>query len=45
MLQSGRKRGTSEGDYWAGKMIHLELCKRLKIDQTDKWSMHKPETA
>ena len=25
------------------KMIHWELCKRLKYDPTDKWYRHKPE--
>ena len=27
---------------WVGKVIHWELCKRLKIDHTIKWYMHKP---
>ena len=29
---------------WVGKMIHWELCKRLKFDHTIKWYMHKPES-
>ena len=28
---------------WVGKVIHSELCKRLKLDHTDKYYMHKPE--
>ena len=27
-----------------GKVIHRELCKRLKFDHTNKWYMHKPES-
>ena len=26
-----------------GKVIHRELCKRLKFDHTDKWYLHKLE--
>ena len=26
-----------EGDHW-------ELCKKFKLDHTDKWYMHNPET-
>ena len=29
---------------WVGKMIHWELCKRLKFDYTPKWYMHNPES-
>ena len=29
---------------WVGKVIHWELCKKLKFDQTTKWHMHKPES-
>ena len=28
---------------WVGKVIYLELCKRLKFDHTDKWYIYKPE--
>ena len=28
---------------WVGKMIHCELCKKLKFDHTNKWYMHKLE--
>ena len=28
---------------WAGKIIHLELYKKLKIDHSAKWYMHKPK--
>ena len=29
---------------WVGLVIHLELCKRLKSDHTNKWYMHKLES-
>ena len=29
---------------WVGKVIHRELCKRLKFDYAVKWYMHKPES-
>ena len=29
---------------WVGKVIHRDLCKRLKFDHTTKWYMHKPES-
>ena len=28
---------------WAGKVIHWELCKKLKFDHPCKWYMHNPE--
>ena len=28
---------------WVGKVVHLELCKWLKTDYTDKWCKHKSE--
>ena len=31
-------------DDWVGKVIHWELCKKLKFDHTSKWYMHKPES-
>ena len=27
-----------------GKVIHRELCKRLYLNHTTKWYMHKPES-
>ena len=27
-----------------GEVIHRELCKKLKLDHTTKWYMHKPES-
>ena len=27
---------------WMGKVIHWELCKKLKFDHTNKWYMHHP---
>ena len=29
---------------WVGKVTHWDLCKRLKIDHTAEWYMHKPES-
>ena len=29
---------------WMGKLIHLELCKKLKFHQTNKWYLNKPES-
>ena len=29
---------------WAGKVISLELCKKLKFEYTNKWYMHNPES-
>ena len=29
---------------WVEKVIHWELCKRLRFDYTDKWYMYKPES-
>ena len=28
---------------WVMKLIHCELCKKLKFDHTNKWYMHKLE--
>ena len=27
---------------WEGKVIHWEMCKKLKFDHTNKWYMHNP---
>ena len=27
---------------WVGKVIHLEMCKKFKLDHTNKWYMHEP---
>ena len=27
--------------YWVGKVIHWELCKKLKFDHITKWYMYK----
>ena len=27
---------------WVGKVIDLELCKKLNFDHTNKWYMHNP---
>ena len=29
---------------WVGKVIHWELCKKLKFHHTNKWYMHKAES-
>ena len=29
---------------WVGKVIHWELCKKLKFDHTYKWYMHRLES-
>ena len=29
---------------WVEKVIHWELCKRLRLDHVDKWYMYKPES-
>ena len=30
---------------WVGKVIHWELCKKLKFGHTTKWYVHNPESA
>ena len=29
---------------WVGKVIHWELCRRLKFDHTNIWYMHEPKS-
>ena len=29
---------------WVGKVIHRELCKKLKVDHSKKWNMHNLES-
>ena len=29
---------------WVGKVIHWELSKKLNLDNTIKWYIHKPES-
>ena len=29
---------------WVGKVIHWELCKKLKFDHVNNWYMHNPES-
>ena len=29
---------------WVRKVINKKLCKRLKLDHTDKWYIYKPES-
>ena len=29
---------------WVGRVIHWELCKKLKFDHTNEWYMHKSES-
>ena len=30
--------------YWVGKVIHVEMCKKLKFDHINKWYMLNPES-
>ena len=43
MLQNGTL-GKQDQAGLSGKVIHLELCKRLKFDYVWKWYIHKPES-
>ena len=38
-----QKKYKNEHD-WVGKVIYLELCKKLKCHNTDKWYMHQTES-
>ena len=29
---------------WVGKVIYWKLCKKLKVDHSTKYYMHKPES-
>ena len=29
---------------WFGKVIHWEWCKKFKLDHSNKWFMHNPES-
>ena len=29
---------------WVGKVIHWEMCKKLKFDHTNKWYMQNPQS-
>ena len=29
---------------WMGKVIHWELCKKVKFNHTNKWYVHNPES-
>ena len=29
---------------WVGKVVHWELCKKFKLDHTNKWYIHNPES-
>ena len=29
-------------NYWVGKVIHWEMCKKFQSDHTNKWYMHNP---
>ena len=29
---------------WVGKVIHWELCQKLKFDHMTKWYLHNPES-
>ena len=36
-----QQTGTKTIHNWAEKVIHWELCERLKFDNAEKWFMHK----
>ena len=38
------KKGYKTRHDCVGKVIHWELCKKLKFDHTNKWYMHNPES-
>ena len=42
-MQQTRKEFNTRYD-WKEKVIHWELCKKLKFDHTTKWYVHKPES-
>ena len=29
---------------WVGKVMHREMCKKLKVDHANKWCIHNPES-
>ena len=37
------QRGCKTRHDWVRKVIHWELCKKIKFDHTNKWYMHNPE--
>ena len=37
------QKGYKTRNDWAGKVIHMELRKKLKFDHINKWYMHNPE--
>ena len=41
--KQAQKEYKTRHDY-VGKVIHWELCKKLKFDHSTKWYMHKPES-
>ena len=43
MFQISTKKNKT-GHEWAGKVIHWELCKRVKFDSTITWYMKKSES-
>ena len=41
-MQEISTKGYKTRHDWVGKMIHREMSKKLKFDQTNKWYMHNP---
>ena len=44
MQQTSAKKEYKTTHDWVGKVIYLELCKKLKFDLTTKCYMHKSES-
>ena len=41
VVQKEKKEYKTRHD-WVGKVIHKEMCKKLKFDHTNKWYIHNP---
>ena len=44
MQQICKQKEYKNRDNWVRKVIHWELCKKLKFHHTNKWYMNKPES-
>ena len=43
MQQTSKKEYKTRHD-WVGKVIHRELCEKLKFDHKNKWYVNNPES-
>ena len=43
-LKNSNNNNDNRRHNWVGKLIHRELCQRLKPGHADKYHMHKPES-